>query len=73
MNRRDILGVFGTTAIGLGAVSTADAQEKSAHAEHEHAEHFMKCAKVCADCQLQFDLIGFRKSDFECAEASADG
>lgn len=55
MNRREILGVFGATAIGLGAVSTADAQEKSAHVEHEHAEHFMKCAKVCADCQLQCD------------------
>ena len=26
-----------------------------AHAQHEHAEHFLKCAKVCADCQLQCD------------------
>jgi hypothetical protein len=24
-------------------------------AQHEHAEHFMKCAKVCADCQVQCD------------------
>ena len=22
---------------------------------HEHAEHFMKCANVCADCQLHCD------------------
>ena len=28
---------------------------QSAYAQHEHAEHFMKCAKVCADCQLQCD------------------
>ena len=27
----------------------------SARAQHEHAEHFLKCAKVCADCQLQCD------------------
>ena len=24
-------------------------------ADHEHAEHFTKCAKVCADCQVQCD------------------
>ena len=28
---------------------------QSARAQHEHAEHFLKCAKVCADCQLQCD------------------
>jgi hypothetical protein len=27
----------------------------SARAQHEHAEHFMKCAKTCADCQIQCD------------------
>ena len=27
----------------------------SARAQHEHAEHFMKCAKANADCQLQCD------------------
>lgn len=27
----------------------------SAQAQHEHTEHFMKCAKSCADCQLQCD------------------
>ena len=26
-----------------------------AYAQHEHAEHYMKCAKVCAHCQLQCD------------------
>src|SRR5438874_2306011 len=26
-----------------------------ARAGHEHAEHLLKCAKVCADCQLQCD------------------
>ena len=28
---------------------------QSARAQHEHAEHFVKCAKVCADCQVQCD------------------
>ena len=27
----------------------------SARAQHEHAEHFLKCARACADCQLQCD------------------
>lgn len=32
---------------------------QSARAQDEHAEHFMKCAKLCADCQLQCDS-GFK-------------
>ena len=28
---------------------------QSARAQHEHAEHFTKCAKVCADCQIHCD------------------
>jgi uncharacterized protein DUF326 len=27
----------------------------SARAQHEHAGHFLKCARACADCQLQCD------------------
>jgi hypothetical protein len=27
----------------------------SARAQHEHDEHFTKCAKTCADCQLECD------------------
>jgi hypothetical protein len=27
----------------------------SARAQHEHNEHFLKCARACADCQLQCD------------------
>jgi len=26
-----------------------------ARADHEHAEHFKKCAKACADCQVECD------------------
>jgi hypothetical protein len=28
---------------------------QSAGGHHEHAEHFIKCAKVCNDCRLQCD------------------
>src|SRR5437870_861064 len=37
-------------------------------AQDGHAEHFMKCAKVCADCQLQCDS-GFK----HCLTLLADG
>ena len=39
-----------TLAIALVALAGPSAQ-----AQHEHAEHFLKCAKVCVDCQLQCD------------------
>src|SRR5260370_21924987 len=37
------------------AVAVVAPVGQSARAEHEHAEHFLTCAKVCADCQLQCD------------------
>src|SRR5260370_17078354 len=37
------------------AVAVVAPVGQSARAQHEHAEHFLKCAKVCADCQLQCD------------------
>lgn len=55
MNRREILGALGATAVGLTALKQVGAQEPVAKAHNEHGEHFMKCAKVCADCQLQCD------------------
>ena len=53
----------------------------SARAQHEHAEHFMKCAKACADCQLQCDscfkhcltlLAGGKKEHAKTAQLCAD-
>src|SRR5260370_3749406 len=35
------------------AVAVVAPVGQSARAEHEPAEHFLTCAKVCADCQLQ--------------------
>jgi hypothetical protein len=40
------------TALAVAVIATLG---QSARAQHEHAEHFMKCAKVCNDCQLQCD------------------
>src|SRR5262245_3268765 len=53
----------------------------SARAKHEHAEHFLKCAKACAGCQLQCDscfthcltLLGDGKKDHaKAAQLCAD-
>jgi hypothetical protein len=41
---------------------------QSARAQHEHAEHFTKCAKVCADCGIQCDSC-FK----HCLTLTADG
>jgi hypothetical protein len=54
MNRRDAITAIGVTAAGLATLSTAAtaaAQEKG-----DHHAHFTKCAKACADCQLQCDM-----------------
>jgi hypothetical protein len=37
------------------AIALIASLRPSAGAEHEHAEHFLKCAKTCADCQLACD------------------
>lgn len=40
----------------IGLAVAAFSPSAAVAAEHgEHAEHFMKCAKVCADCQLECD------------------
>ncbi len=39
------------TAMVAGGVMAAARLDHN----HEHGAHFMKCAKVCADCQLQCD------------------
>jgi hypothetical protein len=40
------------TSLALAVIA---ALGPSARAQHEHAEHFLKCAKACNDCQLQCD------------------
>ncbi len=37
------------------AVAVVTLVGQPARGQHEHAAHFMKCANVCADCQLQCD------------------
>jgi len=39
-------------ALAVIVLSTAG---QAVSAEHEHAEHFTKCAKVCANCQVECD------------------
>ena len=40
------------TALGLALIAPLG---PSARAQHEHDEHFTKCAKTCAACQLECD------------------
>lgn len=55
MNRRNVLGALGATAVSLGTYASANAQgakKSEEHANH-HDSHFDACAKACADCQLK--------------------
>lgn len=76
MNRRELFGTLGATAVALGAYSSVQAQvtKKPAkdddHAgdhEHEHG-HFNVCAKACANCQLLC-----HSCHHHCEELVADG
>jgi len=49
-----MLRTFSLMAATL-AIAVVAPVGQSARAQHGHAEHFLKCAKVCADCQLQCD------------------
>ena len=40
------------TALAVAVIASLG---QSARAQHEHDEHLTKCAKVCADCQVQCD------------------
>ena len=42
-------------AVVLGAVLALCATEAMAQQSDAHREHFVKCAKVCADCQVSCD------------------
>lgn len=54
MNRRDLFAAVPAAAglATLAAVGPAAAQEK----KDDHHAHFTKCARACADCQLQCDM-----------------
>lgn len=58
-----VSGAF--VALGLLAAPLAPAQADDAH---KHHEHFMKCAKACADCQVHCDSCFAH-----CAELVAKG
>ena len=69
MNRRQVLGSIGATAVTLGALQNVQAQgTQKAKAADEHAGHFDACAKACADCQLECHAC-----HHHCAELVAGG
>lgn len=53
MKRREMLGALGTTVAALGAFAAGDAQGAHKGEHHHGGTHYEKCAKACADCQLQ--------------------
>ncbi len=55
MNRRQAIVAAGTSLAGmtlLGNTANAD-KHKHHHHHHELGSHFEKCAKACADCQIE--------------------
>ena len=51
MNRREVLSLLGTTALGLGVVGAPVAlvaEDKGGH--KGHSELSRKCAEACSDC-----------------------
>lgn len=55
MNRREVLGTVGATAVVLGGFASAHAQttKKTEPEGDHHGSHFDSCAKACAHCQLE--------------------
>jgi len=81
MNRRDVLGTLGATAVGLAAVKAVGAQErtagkrKGAAAEHSQADMVaMACAECIAACsKCMRHCTKQAKPDLaKCAELCAD-
>jgi hypothetical protein len=52
MDRRKAMMALGASAAGLTALAGGEAR---ADDDHMHHEHFDKCAKLCADCQVACD------------------
>jgi hypothetical protein len=50
MNRRDLLGLFSTAAVGLAALA-GPGFEAAARAQKAGADMYARCAKACKDCQ----------------------
>lgn len=55
MNRRESMTALGAPAAGLTALTAGAAYADGQPADHPHHEHFLQCAKACADCQVQCD------------------
>jgi hypothetical protein len=53
MNRREVLGILGAGAAGLTAYAGSRAAADDPH--DKHAEHFIRCAKACAECLQECD------------------
>ena len=75
MNRREVLGVVGAAAIGLGAVGTAGAQEKpkvgpADKAAAACADCLVECSKCMRHCVTQ--LAAGKKEYAKCAELCGD-
>lgn len=84
MNRRDVIGTLGATAVGLTAFGTAGAQERAADrqgskkskaGEHDHADMAaMACAECLVECAkcLRHCIKQAKPELAKCAEMCAD-
>jgi len=85
MNRRDVLGTLGATAVGLTALGAVGAQERAADRQGgkkkkagEHHDHADMAAMTCAECMVECSkcmrhCIQQAKPDLaKCAEMCSD-
>jgi hypothetical protein len=63
-----VLGLVAAGLIGLGASRAQESKNPTQPKAHEHAKHFMDCAKACDDCARICEACGAH-----CARLVADG
>ncbi|MFO0798951.1 MAG: four-helix bundle copper-binding protein [Gemmataceae bacterium] len=69
MSRLSLAAVLGFAAAALLALGTGRAQEsRSQPKAHDHAQHFLDCAKACDDCARICEACGSH-----CTRLVADG
>ena len=73
MQRREVLGLLGTAAVGLAVASDAPAQERQAGRKRDggHGGHARETAKTCGDCAEECDA-GFHHCHEQLAAGKQD-
>jgi hypothetical protein len=68
MGRSNLLGGLGLLAVAVFVLGSRGAPADEPKIGHEHGEHFMHCAKACADCTRECESCARH-----CAMLTAEG